>query len=119
MVLNKYSHIIATSALEFGVMVRPQDVGFLRVISFFILLYFFTPFPNHHSYFHAVRVLHDNLFFFRNSHENVKSVVVWLAYSDKKHVTADTLTAGDDCSDDATLSDEEIGSADEGVTESK
>ena len=26
-ILNKYSHIIATSALEFGVMVRPQDVG--------------------------------------------------------------------------------------------
>ena len=28
-VLNKYSHtcIIATCALEFGVMVRPQDVG--------------------------------------------------------------------------------------------
>ena len=53
------------------------------------------PFPNHHSIFHAVRVLHDNLDFFRNSHENVKSVVVWLTYSDKNTLTADTLTAGD------------------------
>ena len=58
-------------------------------------------------------------FFFRNSHENVKSVVVWLAYSDKNTLTADTMTAGDDCSGDATLSDEETGSADEGVTDSK
>ena len=40
----------------------PSDI-FLRVISFF----FFTPFPKHHSYFQALRVLHDNLvviFFF-------------------------------------------------------
>ena len=59
------------------------------------------------------------IYFFRNSHENVKSVVVWLAYSDKNTLTADTLTAGDDCSGDATLSDEETGSADEGVTDSK
>ena len=58
------------------------------------------------------------ILFFRNSHENVKSVV-WLAYSDKNTLTADTLTAGDDCSGDATLSDEETGSADEGVTNSK
>ena len=59
------------------------------------------------------------IFFFRNSHENVKSVVVWLAYSDKNTLTADKLTAGDDCSGAATLSDEETGSADEGVTDSK
>ena len=57
--------------------------------------------------------------FFRNSHENVKSVVVWLAYSDKNTLTADTLTAVDDCSGDATLSDKETVSADEGVTDSK
>ena len=59
------------------------------------------------------------IYFFRNSHENVKSVVVWLEYYDKNTLTADTLTAGDDCSGDATLSDEETGSADEGVTDSK
>ena len=65
----------------------------------------------HHPYFHAVRVLHYNLDFFRNSHENVQSVVVWLAYSDKNTLTADTLTAGGDCSSNATLSDEETDSA--------
>ena len=57
-----------------------------------------------------------SLDFFRNSHKNVKSVVVWLTYSDKNTLTADTLTApGDDCSADATLSDKETVSADEGV----
>ena len=82
------------------------------MLLFIFLFYFFTPFPNQHSYFHAVRVLHDNLDFFRNSHENVKSVVIRLAYSDKNTLTADTLTAGDDCSGDATLSKKETGSAD-------
>ena len=75
------------------------------------------PFPNHHSIFHAVRVLYDNLDFFRNSHETVKSVVVWLTYSDINTLTADTLTLGDDCSGDATLNDKETVSADEGVTD--
>ena len=78
---------------------------------------FFTPFPNHHLIFQAVGVLHYNLDFFRNSHENVKSFVVWLTYSNKNTLTTDTLTAGDDCSGDVTLSDKETVSVDEGVTD--
>ena len=96
-------------------MVRPQDVvsdqhGFESFRYFSESVFFFFFFSRHsltitHTFMQFV-FLHDNLIFFRNSHGNVKSVVVWLAYSDKNTLTVDKLTAGDDCSGDATLSDE-------------
>ena len=61
----KYFHIIGNSALDFGVMLKPQVVGSVRhgfsSQSIFSQIFFFAPLSEHQSYFHAIRVLHDNL----------------------------------------------------------
>ena len=67
-----------SSALEFGVMVKLQVVGsdrrgFESHQTFFsdFFSFFYFPFSEHHSHFHAIRVLHDNLDFFVVSHMRI------------------------------------------------